>query len=118
MTNHPGFICVGAQKAATTWLYRALSSTPGIFIPCIKELHYFSELKSPSYKEPGPTHRAAQIETSRTFHSTSTIEEHHRRRIIEQLNHIDTSEVNDAWYRGIFDFLAMAISALKSARAT
>lgn len=49
MTNPPGaplypdFIGIGAQKAGTTWVSRNLQLHPGIWMPTIKELHYFDE---------------------------------------------------------------------------
>lgn len=39
----PDFIGIGAQKAGTTWLYRNLQAHPGIWMPPVKELHYFDE---------------------------------------------------------------------------
>jgi Sulfotransferase family len=41
---YPDFLCVGAQKAGTTWLYQQLDSHPDFWMPPIKELHYFDEL--------------------------------------------------------------------------
>ena len=38
------FICIGAQKAATTWLYQNLKSHPEIYLTPIKEIHYFDTL--------------------------------------------------------------------------
>lgn len=35
------FVCIGAQKAGTTWLARVLSSHPDLFMSPVKELHYF-----------------------------------------------------------------------------
>ncbi len=37
----PQFICIGAPKAGTTWLYRQLALHPGVWVPPVKELHYF-----------------------------------------------------------------------------
>jgi len=37
----PNFICPGAQKAATTTLYVILKQHPDIFLPQIKETHFF-----------------------------------------------------------------------------
>ena len=40
----PDFLCIGAQKAATTWLYRNLADHPGIWLPeHVKEFHYFDD---------------------------------------------------------------------------
>jgi hypothetical protein len=40
---YPDFIGIGAQKAGTTWLSRNLQLHPEVWMPAIKELHYFDE---------------------------------------------------------------------------
>lgn len=40
MQDGPDFICVGAQKAGTQWLYDQLAWHPGFWMPPLKELHY------------------------------------------------------------------------------
>ena len=40
----PDFLCVGAQKGGTSWLYRQLEAHPDFWMPPVKELHYFNEL--------------------------------------------------------------------------
>jgi len=40
----PDFLCVGAQKGGTTWLYWQLDSHPDFWMPPVKELHYFDKL--------------------------------------------------------------------------
>src|SRR5438477_1277814 len=40
----PDFLCVGAQKAGTSWLYRQLEQHPDFWMPPVKELHYFDQL--------------------------------------------------------------------------
>lgn len=37
----PDFICIGAQKAGTGWLYDQLRAHPDFWMPPLKELHYF-----------------------------------------------------------------------------
>ena len=39
----PDFIGIGAQKAGTTWLSRNLQAHPEVWMPPIKEVHYFDE---------------------------------------------------------------------------
>lgn len=39
----PDFICIGAQKAGTTWLYENLKQHPEIMLNETKELHYFDK---------------------------------------------------------------------------
>jgi len=41
---HPDFLCVGAQKAGTSWLYRQLEPHPDFWMPPVKELHYLDNL--------------------------------------------------------------------------
>jgi hypothetical protein len=40
----PNFICIGAQKAGTGWLYEQLRAHPDFWMPPIKELHYFDRI--------------------------------------------------------------------------
>jgi len=40
---YPDFVGIGAQKAGTTWLGHNLQLHPEIWMPGIKELHYFNE---------------------------------------------------------------------------
>jgi len=40
----PDFLCIGAQKAGTTWLHANLLPHPEIWVPPVKELHYFDHL--------------------------------------------------------------------------
>lgn len=41
MTNYPAFLGIGAQKAGTSWLHSMLSTHEEIWLPHVKELHYF-----------------------------------------------------------------------------
>jgi hypothetical protein len=40
----PDFLCIGAHKAGTTWLYQQLTAHPDFWMPPFKELHYFDQL--------------------------------------------------------------------------
>ena len=44
MSVGPDFICIGAPKSGTTWLYQNLNKHPSIWLPPVKELHYFDAL--------------------------------------------------------------------------
>lgn len=39
----PDFLVVGAQRAGTTWLHRVLRQHPALWLPPVKELHYFDK---------------------------------------------------------------------------
>ena len=40
-SNFPDFLCIGAQKAGTTWLYENLRANPQIYFPPMKEVHFW-----------------------------------------------------------------------------
>jgi hypothetical protein len=41
---YPDFLCIGAQKSGTSWLYQQLHLHPDFWMPPLKELHYFDQL--------------------------------------------------------------------------
>jgi hypothetical protein len=41
----PDFVCIGAQKAGTTWLYENLRGHPDVWMPPVKEFHYFDRAR-------------------------------------------------------------------------
>lgn len=41
----PDFLCVGTPKCGSTWLHRNIGNHPEIWLPPIKELHYFDGLQ-------------------------------------------------------------------------
>ena len=104
MTSHPDFICIGAQKAATSWLYNALRWTPGVFLPALKELHYFSQVHCEDAARYAPKQRRRRIDQFREFHLGKIHKNKYQKMVLRQLEHIDTETVDDDWYRGIFDF--------------
>lgn len=42
----PTFLIIGSEKAGTTWLYDRLRRHPDVFMPLVKELHYFNRRNS------------------------------------------------------------------------
>ncbi len=46
---YPDFLCIGAQKSGTTWLHDNLASHPEIWLPPVKEIHYFDRPYDPLY---------------------------------------------------------------------
>ena len=40
----PDFLCIGAQKGGTTWLYQQVNSHPDFWMPPLKELNYFDQM--------------------------------------------------------------------------
>jgi hypothetical protein len=48
----PDFLCIGAQKSGTTWLYEQLHLHPDFWMPPRKELHYFDKLGRTKFIDP------------------------------------------------------------------
>jgi hypothetical protein len=42
-STYPDFLCIGAQKAGTGWLWKNLSAHPDVWMPQVKEIHYFDQ---------------------------------------------------------------------------
>jgi hypothetical protein len=38
---YPNFLGIGAQKSGTTWLHDNLARHPQVWLPPVKEIHYF-----------------------------------------------------------------------------
>jgi hypothetical protein len=52
----PTFICVGAGKAGTTWLWDMLRRHPDVFLPQEKELHWFNDISYDGPDVRNPNH--------------------------------------------------------------
>lgn len=79
------FLCVGAQKAGTTWLHRQLVRHPEVHVPEWKELHFFDMARPPS----GPHFADFMIEGARRALTAGRTEAVHRRLEVLQLPFAD-----------------------------
>jgi hypothetical protein len=110
--TRPTFLGIGAQKAGTTWLYLQLSKHPEIWLPPIKEIHFFD--RSPLYPTPNSLATPspfARIIGTKPWERTRTI--NNVRRIA---NNVRAGEIrralwlikwnfgyyNTKWYVGLF----------------
>ncbi len=62
---HPTFLGIGAHKAGTSWLYKQLCKHHEIWMPPIKELHFFDR----SLRYPSPNNLATSSPIARIFGS-------------------------------------------------
>jgi hypothetical protein len=95
----PNFICIGAQKAGTTWLYEMLAQNPSIWMPPLKEVHFF-DLVDVSEAEKRRRQRFLQRISKRAAKKGGS-KIKNKAAFLESLkgNGVATEE----WYRGIFD---------------
>lgn len=100
--RNPDFLGIGVQKAGTTWLYGNLRRHPGIWLPPIKELHYFDEVHSERRNRWSGPGRARKIELK-----LEQFEQRARRRdtdpdYLAALESVRSLDLADDGYRRIF----------------
>ena len=64
---YPTFLGIGAHKAGTSWLYKQLCKHHEIWMPPVKELHFFDR----SLRYPSPNNLATSSLIKRIFGSKS-----------------------------------------------
>lgn len=107
----PLLLCMGAAKAGTSWLYRALHDHPACRLPAVKELHYWDTFEAGARVRQVAAFRArlAEIEVGRTEAEEAgrgwqaanrARQADHMRALIEML---EGPRENDALYRGYLE---------------
>jgi len=66
----PSFICIGAQKAGTSWLFVQFRKHPDIWMPPIKELHFFDHCYVEKNRKWTKNHIQAGVLNCLTYHLT------------------------------------------------
>jgi len=102
------FLCIGAQKAGTTWLFNRLNELPEFTLLPVKEVHYFD--RNPRYYSPNTL--------SITNLSERIMDTKWKEEAITKLNSFSEesfehswyqkwyfSDYNDDWYISLFDNL-------------
>tara|TARA_Y100000815_G_scaffold205212_1_gene189022 strand:- start:11215 stop:12009 length:795 start_codon:yes stop_codon:yes gene_type:complete len=76
----PNFICIGAQRAGTTWLHDCLNEHPEVYVPEKKELHFFNsnyskgiEHYATEFERSNPGHRAIGEVTPNYYHDIDAL---------------------------------------------
>ena len=98
----PNFLCIGAQKAGTTWLYVNLLQHPSVWMPPVKELHFFNHLFVPDNRDWTRVHIQRGAMKCLKWHLTNT------KKIdfsyVRYLSDLASDEVfTEGWYRKAFD---------------
>jgi hypothetical protein len=64
----PKFLCIGAQKAATSWLWTILRQHPDVWMPPLKEIHYFDHIFVPENRAWTHNHIKKGVSDSLRWH--------------------------------------------------
>jgi hypothetical protein len=98
----PDFICIGAQKAGTTWMHRNLRKHPAVWLPPVKELHYFDDLYIPYTRRwTGDYRRKRGIDVLQRYLDRTPAEKRDYR-YIARIADIIGCQISDDWYGRIF----------------
>ena len=98
----PTFLCIGAQKAGTSWLFAQLQSHPGVWMPPIKEMQYFSHLYVPQHRAWTAWHIQQSVARALAFHVGSAARPDFD--YVRYLADLASRELfTDAWYARAFD---------------
>ncbi|HEY8697288.1 MAG TPA: sulfotransferase [Rhizomicrobium sp.] len=101
--RYPDFVCIGAQKAGTTWLHQKLARHPDVWLPALKEVHYFDavHLHDSLGANLDAARRAAAIRSIQSALKGNLTEAQKLLRI-RSITSIGVRELSDAWYGAIF----------------
>ena len=98
--NLPDFIGIGSQRCGTSWLYRRLGEHPDLWLPPIKEIHFFNHLdatantcKRKFYKDLRQRYRA--------YTSPRTVPKVKQPNLIWDINYFLRAK-NMLWYSSLF----------------
>jgi len=98
----PDFICIGAQKAGTSWLDKNLRRHPKLWLPPMKELQYFSHLHLPTARRWTTRQRQERgTQLLRRYMEKNEPGDWNYRHIA-RLADIIAGPITDAWYGRIF----------------
>lgn len=100
--RYPDFLCIGAQKAGTTWLHENLRFHPRIWLPPVKELQYFNDIHIPEHRAWTGKHRRLHGSRALQAYLANTPKEQWNYHFIARVAEIINSDLSDEWYGSIF----------------
>lgn len=102
MKNLPHFLGIGAQKCATSWLWVNLRHHPEIWMPPVKELHFFDHLYAEANRRWTTKHIEKAVLQSLKWHANH--DELNDLRFFRYMSDLATEELfTEAWYERAFD---------------
>ena len=96
----PAFLGIGAPRSGTTWLHRNLGQHPEVWLPPVKEIHYFDQRRGP--RRSNRYYRAHLRKRSRRFLQRKTWLSHSFARELRWDLDFFLRRRNNRWYEGVF----------------
>jgi hypothetical protein len=105
--RYPDFLCIGAQKAGTTWLHRMLRRHPDLWLPPFKEIQYFNRAHPHDKADPRSaaaheTQRLGNILNAMKATLEGSLPDAQKQAQVYCLSVIARAELSDEWYGRIF----------------
>lgn len=108
----PDFLCIGAAKTGTSWLYDVLRRHPAIWLPPIKEISYFTSHYIAGGADFFAPRRAQQLAEERAYWDIVAAEPDARLawdrarlpQMLPAMAHLALDSCTDDWYADIFRF--------------
>lgn len=102
--NLPRFLCIGAQKAGTSWLDRRLREHPEIWLPPFKELHFFDHkfVEENRNWTHGHLRKAALREIKRFVHNKQYFDLNYIHYLTQISGSGGLEAFTEDWYRTVF----------------
>jgi hypothetical protein len=100
--RYPDFLCIGAQKAGTTWLDKNLRRHPKLWLPPMKELQYFSELYIPAARRWTTRQRRERGSHLLKRYATKVAPVDWDYRYIARVADLVAGPIGDFWYGRMF----------------
>ncbi|UYM18511.1 sulfotransferase [Endozoicomonas euniceicola] len=97
----PDFLCIGAQKAGTTWLDKMFKGHPDIWTPPVKELQFFNEFYNKAAYPWTQKHRESHAVNAIRY---AVNEKQPNWEKIKLAMHIASENIGFDWYEKIFDY--------------
>lgn len=110
ISRFPAFFGIGAQKAGTTWLHRMLGLHPDLWLPPLKEIHFFDRVhsKAHSYQNGQISNltraRSDAVARAKYWVARGHLTPEKMTERIRCLDIIGDAHLTDEWYASIFDF--------------
>lgn len=98
----PDFLCIGAQKAGTSWLHDNLRRHPRVWMPWIKELQYFNDVHVPAHRQWTGRHRQGHAEKAIRRLVRSSENKPLDLRTLHRMAALSVEPLSDEWYGRIF----------------
>jgi len=107
----PNILCIGAQKAGTSWLHEVLSEHPKVWTPPFKELHFFDHKFIPANRKWTQGHVRKGIRNAKFSH-TMTCDTPDQEYIDYLESILSRPMFNGNWYKNVFSFAPKNTSLL------